>query len=584
MKNATDYFLGLFGYGPNPSAALLKGGRIVAIAEEERFNRIKTSPHSLPISAAMYCLREAGITLQDVAAIGFGWDCQRYWEAMPSFYDRMRKKWPVEAEFDQGYYEDYLLSVYNPKKILTDLRLGFAWRGHLLDECKVVFLPHHLCHCASTYFASGFDDAALLSVDGSGEEMTTLLATGKGGVIEPIEHFDLPDTLGGFFATFTEFLGFIPNQDEGKLMGLAPYGKFSRELQDKLGRILQYDPDTGDYSVNPRYRYLGRRTYGRLFTDSLVDLFGMPRLSSKPIEDRHRDIAFAVQWRLEEVIKALVKRLIRKTGIGRVCLAGGVAMNCKMNGVIAGIPEVSDIYVQPASADNGISLGAAYLMAQRAGVPLEPMEHAYWGPSFSDDEVESALKEAKLDYRRCTNAVGKTVDYLCDGRIVGWFQGRMEVGARALGGRSILANPLILDMRDKLNLEVKHRESWRPFCPSLPIDDYPRYFGNKPTSDYMILAFEVERAMQSLIPAVVHVDGSARPQTVRRESNPKFYDLLKAFGRKKGHPVLVNTSFNIQGEPIVCTPREAIRCFGGTGIDVLVLNDFITVKPGVVAP
>jgi carbamoyltransferase len=576
-----SFFLGLFGTGPNPSAALLDGGRIVAIAEEERFNRIKTSPNSLPISSAVYCLREAGIALQDVASIGFGWDCERYTEAMPDFYRRMREKWPVEVEFDQTYYENYLLSIYHPRKVLTDLRLGFARHGLYLDENNVTFLPHHLCHCASTYFASGFDEAAILSVDGSGEEVTTLLALARGNQIETVEHFELPDTLGGFFATFTEFLGFIPNQDEGKLMGLAPYGKFFQELQDKLDRILPYDPETGEFSVNPRFRYLGKRTYGRLFTDALVELFGAPRLSSKPIEQRHRDIAFAVQWRLEKVVQALVRRLIRKTGISRICLAGGVAMNCKMNGAIAEMSEVSDIYVQPASADNGISLGAAYLMAQRAGVTPEAMGHAYWGPSFSDDEVENALKEAKLDYQHSSNVVERTAKYLREGRIVGWFQGRMEVGARALGGRSILANPLILNMRDKLNLEVKHREDWRPFCPSLPVDDYPRYFGNKPPSDYMILAFGVEPSMRPLLPAVVHVDGSARPQTVRRASNPKFYDLLKAFGRSMGHPVLVNTSFNIQGEPIVCTPREAIRCFGGTGIDVLVINNFITVKPGV---
>jgi carbamoyltransferase len=263
-----------------------------------------------------------------------------------------------------------------------------------------------------------------------------------------------------------------------------------------------------------------------------------------------------------------------------LCLAGGVAMNCKMNGKLAMLPEVEKIFVQPASSDNGVSLGAAYLLALEEGAShFSTMTHAYWGPAFEGDAIEKALRESKQDYYKSDDVIAETARFLHQGQIVGWLQGRMEVGARALGGRSILANPLIPDMRRKINLEVKHREDWRPFCPSLPIERYRDYFDTQHTSDFMILAFPVRNEVRDLIPSVVHVDGSARPQTVRRETNPRFHALLERFGELSGHPVLLNTSFNVQGEPIVCSPAQALRCFGGTGIDVLVLGDFIIKKP-----
>jgi len=298
------------------------------------------------------------------------------------------------------------------------------------------------------------------------------------------------------------------------------------------------------------------------------------------IEAHHRDLAFNVQWRLEQVVRGLVRTLIGLTGVRSLCLAGGVAMNCCMNGTLSRMDEVREIFVQPAAADNGIALGAAYLMARQAGVSaFERFRHAYWGPAFSDAQVEAAIRESKLPSRRSADLVEEVARRLAEGQIVGWLQGRMEVGARALGNRSILASPLVADMKAKLNREVKHREDWRPFCPSLPIDDYRTYFEHGVDSDYMILAYPVRPEFGARIPSVVHVDGTARPQTVRPEHNPKFYALLKAFGRLTGHPVLINTSFNVQGEPIVCTPADALRCFGGTGLDVLVLNEFILTKP-----
>lgn len=578
--NFLPFFLGLFGYGPNPAAALLRDGEILAFAEEERFNRIKMAPNSLPIASMLYCLKEAGIDLDQVERIGFGWNGPAYVTDMPKLYQAVRTRYGLPDDDYNARHEDSLIWLYDPLRIRTELCQALALRGHRLAPDRIEFLHHHLCHAASAFFPSGFEDAAILTLDGSGEQFTTVSWHAFGTEISEVESVVLPHTLGGYYATFTEFLGFKAYEEEGKLMGLAPYGRFSEELQRKLDQVLPFNSKTGRYEINPFMRYLGERTDGRRFTDELVRLFGSPRRAGEPIDDRHRDIAHNVQHRLENVVIAMTRRLMRETGSRNLCLAGGVAMNCKMNGKLAQLPEVDRIFVQPASSDNGVALGAAYELARRAGVTqFGRMTHAYWGPGYEDAEIEQALKEAKLEYRRSVDVAEETAELLHNGLIVGWFQGRMEVGARALGGRSILANPLISDMRDKLNLEVKHRESWRPFCPSLPIEAFERYFGEDHDSDFMILAFPVREEARDLIPAVVHVDGSARPQTVRKEANPRFHALLEAFGARSGHPVLVNTSFNIQGEPIICTPAQALRCFGGTGIDVLVLNDFIVAKP-----
>jgi carbamoyltransferase len=575
-------YLGLFGYGPNPAAALVHDGEIVAFAEEERFNRIKMAPTSLPIASILYCLANAGLNIDEVDGIGFGWNSPDYVATMPDFFAKTRERDNLASDDYNTIYEKSLMWAFHPDRIRTELCQALALRGQYLQPERVAFLQHHLCHAASAYFPANFRDASILTIDGSGEQFATVLWRGSGDEIEEIESMTLPDTLGGYYASFTEYLGFKAYEEEGKLMGLAPYGSYSEDMQRRLEEVVSFDADSGIYRVNPRMRYAGRRSYGRRFTDALVDLFGPPRLPGQPISDRHKAIAFNVQHRLELIVAALVRRLIRTTGSANLCLAGGVAMNCKMNGKLAELPEVERIFVQPASSDTGVALGAAYLLARRSGVKrFTPMTHAYWGPEFDDEDIDKAIREAKLPFHRSRKVIEETAQFIRDGLIIGWLQGRMEVGARALGGRSILANPLTLDMRRKLNLEVKHREDWRPFCPSLPREAYDRYFDNSHNSNFMILAFPVREDVRHLIPAVVHVDGTARPQTVPREAHPRFHALLEEFGRITGHPILLNTSFNVQGEPIVCTPTQALRCFGGTGIDVLVMNDFIVFKPDV---
>lgn len=581
ITNNMAFYLGLFGgAGPNPAAVLMEDGEVIAFGEEERFSRIKNAPNALPIESILYCLKQARIQLKDVKATGFGWDCPSYIANQPQFLANLAARYPNSDNSYNQIHESRLISSFNPIRIKNDLRFGLAKAGEIFDEEKLVFLKHHLCHAASALFSSGFNEASILTLDGSGEEFTTFLWHGKGLGIKPIKHFEMPDSLGGYYATFTEYLGFKSDSEEGKLMGLAPYGAYSEEIQAKLDRVLNFDRANGDFSVALDMRFFGRRTYNQKFTDALVQLFGAPRLPRDSIDDRHKDIAFNVQWRLEQVVLLLCRRLIRETGCPDLCLSGGVAMNCKMNGFLASQPEVRRIFAQPASSDNGTALGAAMLCARANGVTtFKPMTHGYLGVGFESDQIQRALDESKMAYRKSTDLIGECADMLASGKILGWFQGRSEVGARALGSRSILASPIFSNMRDKLNKEVKHRESWRPFCPSLPVEDFPTYFGDiHHTSDYMILAFSVLEKFRNVIPAAVHVDGTARPQTVQKTTNLRFHTLLKAFGERTGHPILINTSFNIQGEPIVNSPEHALRCYAGTGIDVLAMGDFILEK------
>ncbi len=574
------YYLGIFGgNGPNPAAAILKKNRLIAFAEEERFTRIKNSPSQLPIKSILFCLDKANINSNELNGIGIAWNCPRYIKSQPKFLKKMHKKYAIKNDKYNLLYEDKLLNAFNPTVISESLRFNLAKYKQLIDKKKIVFFDHHLCHAASSFFASGFKQALVFTIDGSGEENCTVewLASKQG--FKKLRVHNLPNTLGGYYGTFTEFLGFKSDSEEGKLMGLAPYGKFDQTIQNKLSKFLDFSEKNGAYNIDPKYRFYGKRTYNSKFTDSLVNLFGSNRTSNEPLTQFHKDLAYNVQWRLEKVVKSIVKFRINKEGIQNICLAGGVSMNCKMNGEISKIEKVKNLYVQPASSDNGTALGAACLLAIKDNQKIfNIMPHAYWGSDYIENDIEKAIKESKLKYSKSKNISKLIAIELAKGKIIGWMQGRSEIGARALGARSILANPMIKNMRDKLNLEVKHREHWRPFCPSMTDYGFEKYFGHNKPADHMIIAYSILDKYRDLIPSAVHVDGSVRAQTVKKSTNPKFYDLLKKFGKLTGHPILINTSFNIQGEPIVETPRDALRCFGGTGIDILVIGNFIIKK------
>lgn len=573
-------YLGMFGPGPNPSASLIQDGKVVALIEEERLNRIKMSPNNLPIQSALKCLEIAGLGLDDIDGIAWGWDCPRYvTEAMERFDQQAAK---------DGYFDDFsrlqqelVINLYHPVRLERSLQLGLASASKTNTLPPVHYFPHHLCHAASTFYSSGFDEANIITIDGSGEETTALLCKGDGEGITILEQIELPHSLGGFYATFTEFLGFRAYMDEGKVMGLAAYGKYSDELQEKLDKFINYD-DKGSFHINSKLRYVGEHTFGARFTDEFIELFGPKRpQGTSAMKAPYPDIAFNLQWRLEQIVIGMARSLFEKTGIRNVCMAGGVAMNCKMNGVIAQQKFVDDIFIQPASADNGVGMGAAQLLAKENGENVyQKMEHAYLGHEFSADEIEKALIESKLPYYKSENIEKEVAVLINEKNIIGWFQGRMEIGARALGNRSILASPVFKSMKDKINLEVKHRENWRPFCPSMKVESYKKYIKASINSPFMILAFEVVDDAKDAIPSCVHVDGTARPQAVAKEHNLRYWTLIDEFEKLSGCGVLINTSFNIQGEPVVSSPQDALRTFGGTGIDVLAIGDFIVKKTG----
>lgn len=570
--------LGIFGPGPNPSAALLIDGKIIAWAEEERFNRIKTSPNSLPVQSSKWCLDFANIKLDDVDKIAYGWDSPNYISDTKDFFLKQRKIFSDDYSYNH-LQEDLLINLYHPDRIAYQLQISLSFLSEKRKIPPIEFFKHHECHVASAFYSSDFKSSNIISIDGSGEEVSTMLCYANQNKIEVIKSFKLPNTLGGFYATFTEFLGFRAYHDEGKVMGLASYGKYQENLQHKLDKFIPFDPNTGEFSVNPNLRYIGKHTFGSRFTDQFVDIFGTPRTKESPLESKYADLAFALQLRLENIVNSLTNWLYEQTGSKNLCLAGGVAMNCVMNGHLAKMDCIENIFVQPAASDNGVSLGAAQLLnSLEGGSENQSMKHLYWGPEFSENEIKKALDESKLKYRKSDNICLEVAKKIYDGKIIGWFQGRMEVGARALGNRSIIASPLVNDMQDKINLEVKHRENWRPFCPSMKEEEYDKYIDASAESPYMIMAFPVRQKFKSKIPAVVHVDGTARPQAVSKEYNQRFWNLLDEFEKLSGHPVLINSSFNIQGEPIVCSPSDALRTFGGTGLDVLAIGDFILEK------
>ena len=573
-----SYYLGIFGgVGTNPSAALLKKKRIIAFAEEERFTRIKNAPLVLPINSIFYCLKRAKITINKIKNISFGWDCPYQFNVVPK---KMKKIYSRYSSLKNNYnlnLEERIRLGYDPDKISNELKWEFARKGQKFKK-RIFFYKHHLSHAASAFYPSGFKKSSILILDGLGEEFTGGFYIGQGKNIKCIKKFKLPNTLGGYYSTFTEFFGFKSNSEEGKLMALASYGKYSKKIQSKLNKFLKYDKKTGDFSLNPVLRFGGKRNTNPRFSEEFIKIFGKPLFNNKKISNYHKKLAFNVQWRLEEIVKLLVKDLIRITKISNLCLAGGVHMNCKLNGMIADLPEVDKIYIQPASSDNGVALGAAMLSAKNEKGNFSKMQHCYYGPGFTNNEIKDYLKEAKIKFKRVKNIEKEVAGKLAEGKIIGWFQGRSEVGARALGNRSILANPLMKNMKKKLNDEVKHRENWRPFCPSINDYRYKEYFGNVTESDFMILAFKMKNKFKKILPSAIHIDGTSRPQVVRKKNNKKFYKLLQEFEKITGQAILINTSFNIQGEPIVNKPSEAIRCFFGTGIDYLALGDYLITK------
>jgi carbamoyltransferase len=547
--------VGISAFFHESACCLLRDGRLVAAAEEERFSRVKHDPR-LPAAAFRWCLRRGGIGIADV-------DCVAYYESPVK--KLARQLWSRIPPRD--------LAWLDPGRPERAIREGLGYEGSLLT------FDHHLSHAASAFFFSGFPEAAVLTVDGVGEWATTTYGRAGGLTIAPFEQVAFPHSLGLLYSTLTAYLGFAVNDGEYKVMGLAPYGE--PRYAGEMRRLVSSAPG-GQYRLALEYfDFLRGR---RMYSAALPRLFGAPpRRPEEEIAPFHCDVARSLQTVLEEILLEKVRYLHGRTGLADLCLAGGVALNVVANGRILREGPFQRLFVQPAAGDAGGCLGAAALAHARltGERPGGPLRHVYLGPSWTAGEVAELLAAAGLaaeDFRgREAALLDATAERLAAGRVVGWFQGAMELGPRALGARSLLADARHPGMRDRLNRLVKKREAFRPFAPSVLAAHAREHFALDHPSPFML---ETCRVVSPLaLPAVTHVDGSARPQTVDAADAPRFAALLEAFRRRTGCPVLVNTSFNVRGEPIVCSPVDALCSMGVSGIDALVLEDFLLDRP-----
>jgi carbamoyltransferase len=560
------YVLGLSCFYHDAAAALLRDGVCVAAAQEERFTR-KRHDADFPARAVRYVLREAGIAPEQLTAVGF-YDkpllkfermLSTYAATFPSSFGSFRKAMPV------WLHE----KLWVPAIVRKQLR---PYKGPIL------FAEHHMSHAASAFLVSPFEEAAILTVDGVGEWATASFGVGRGTQIELFKEIRFPHSLGLLYSAFTYYLGFKVNSAEYKVMGLAPYGK-PVHYDTIMRELLQMQAD-GSFKLNMRYFAYdaGLRMTNRHFDE----LFGAPpRKPETRLTQREFDIAASVQRVCEEVVLAMARHIHAETGLDRLCMAGGVALNCVANGRVIRETPFKELFVQPAAGDAGGAVGVAhYLYNTLEGKPRPPAwTHAYLGPEFEAGEIRSYLEGRGARYRELQGRelTRATARLLADGNVIGWFQGRMEFGPRALGSRSILADPRDAKMRDTLNMKIKFREGFRPFAPSVLADRASEWFEIDCESPYMLLVAQVREGKRQ-IPSVTHVDNSARLQTVTREQNPLYYDLIEDFGELTGVPIIINTSFNVRGEPIVCTPHDAYTCFMRTDMDQLVLGPFLLEK------
>lgn len=560
LQNRPLNIIGISAGYHDSACCLMQDGGLVAAAQEERFSRLKHDK-SFPRRAFRYCLEQAGITIADIDCLAYYEDpCQKLgrqiWMGMGPGPSATRR----QAILDR-------LARLKPQQAIRQL-LGY--------EGPIEIFDHHLSHAASSFYFSGFEEAAILTVDGVGDWPTTTYGFGKGSRVERFEQVDFPDSLGFFYSAITSYLGFEVNDGEYKVMGLAPYGK--PIYADQIGELVELLP-TGQYRLN--MKYFAFLNEDLMYAEPLTALLGQPpREPESEIKQFHQDVARSAQFVLEEILLEKARYLFRQAPSENLCMAGGVALNCVANRRLLKDGPFKRLFVQPAAGDAGGSLGAAALAhARLTGEPptRKRLEHVYLGPSFSGSEIEEFLQNTSAryeDYRgREKELIRATAEHLAKGKVIGWFQGRMEFGPRALGSRSILADPRRPDMRDRINALVKMREAFRPFAPAVLESRRTEHFELDHPSPFMLETCQVKSTLD--LPAIEHVDGSARVQTVDPNVNPRFAALLEEFHRRTGCPILLNTSFNMRGEPIVCNPVDAIMCFVRSKIDILVIEDFI---------
>jgi len=542
------------------AACLVKDGRILFAVAEERLSRLKHDSH-FPARSIKACLEYARVTPEKIDHICFGWP-----QPYKAFIHDLRTV--LACQQSPKYIFNTTNHFFRMFRQKGGMRRFISLFGS--TNAKVHFVDHHLAHAISAYCFSGLKKATIVVIDGRGAWESTSIWYGHEGRIDHILTIPWPNSLGLFYAEFTHYLGFERYSDEWKVMGLAPYGKREINLNEFI------NSHNKPYWVNV-HRLLWKTSKG---ISDLEILLGPKRCPETEINERHKNIAFAVQEACEQAMFRIVQMAIERTHCRNLCLAGGVALNSKANGKILSSGLVDQMFVQPASSDDGVALGAALIPYLKAGhcVPVAEMKEVYLGPGFDDHEIESQLRAYKLSYIYLEDPTKVAAKLLSEGNIIGWFQGRMEFGPRALGNRSILADPRDPMMKDKVNNAVKFRESWRPFAPSILAEAAPEYFECASLSPFMIFTFRVKSDKRDIIPAVTHVDGSARVQTVEKNINPLYWQLIKEFERLTHVPVVMNTSFNLRGEPIVCSPGDAIRTFFCSGMDALIIGNYLVRK------
>ena len=593
------YILGVSAFYHDSAACLLKDGDIVAAAQEERFTR-KKHDASFPHYSIKYCLKHAGISADQVANVVFYEKpfvkferlLETYLAFAPKGFKSFAKAMPVWIK-DKLFQKSILI-----KELANTLGAGINWRERLL------FSEHHLSHAASAFYPSPFDSAAVLTLDGVGEWTTTSLALGKGKDLKVMKEIHFPHSLGLLYSAFTYYIGFKVNSGEYKVMGLAPYGepKYADLIKEKLIKIAE------DGSFQLDMSYFDYATGLTMTNKKFDELFGgPPRTSETDLTQREMDLAASVQKVTEDIVVQIAKEIAKNTGEKNLCLAGGVALNCVANGVLLREKIFDNIWIQPAAGDAGGALGSAlcawYLhhsKERNISSGRDAMKGSYLGPSFSNEEIEAELNLCGARFKKLSepDLIEYVASALAEEKAVGWMQGRMEFGPRALGSRSIIADPRSPAMQKQLNLKVKYRESFRPFAPSILREDVADWFEIDIDSPYMLLVANVkkdkrlkmkaeEKALfgidklnvpRSSIPAITHVDYSARIQTVHEDTNPRYYAVISKFKEKTGCPLVVNTSFNVRGEPIVCSPTDAFKCFMGNELDVLAVGNYLLLK------
>lgn len=571
-KTCNPTILAFSCYFHDSSACIIKDGKIQAAADEERFTR-KKHDASFPLQAIKYCLSVAEVETVDFVVFYENPDLK--WERI----QETLKQYPPSRETYNRIIESWC--TLKSKERIQDF---FVQKTNLKNS--IIFLDHHLCHASSAYFMSGFDMSAVVIIDGVGEKASTSYGQGKGSCLHLEKCIYFPHSIGLLYTALTVFLGFKANDHEYKVMGLAPYGTMNRDSNHyyaKLKKVISLKED-GSFTLN--MQYFGHNSFeSKAYTQALVDLLGLqPNSKDGLITDGYKDLAASLQMVTEDAVLHLLRHVQKETKQENLCFAGGVALNSVLNGKILSQTDFKRIFIQPSAGDSGTVIGAAKYVQHLVDTDTldEHMEHSSYGPCYTSEEIKIFLEDHSIVYKQFSSSdemLEKIAILLKNRNVVGWFQGRLEWGPRALGNRSILASPIPEDMREILNAKVKHRELFRPFAPVVCLDDALTFFEcdipiPEPT-DYMLMVYQVKKEYREKIPSVTHIDGSGRLQTIQEHQNPLYYQLVKRFGEITGIPILVNTSFNIRGEPIVCSPYDAYRCMMGTQIDYLVMDHFL---------